>query len=353
MVVVGVDPHKHTHTAVAVDENGRKLGHLTVKARPGGHRQLLKWAGNFPGPLVWGVEDCRQVGGRLVRDLITAGEEVVAVPTKLMALCRTSARTRGKSDPIDALAVARGVLREPELPRAYLDPDSLEIRLLLDHREDLIAERTRMINRLRWHLVDLDPDLEPPKRVLTSLCRLHALAASLAAFPDSTRRRIAAELVGRILADTQRINELERELKKLVTPRAPALLAVPGVAELTAAKFIGEVAGVDRFRRSAQLANLAGAACIPVWTGNAEKHRLNRGGNRQLNSALHRVAITQARCHPPAMQLLKRRREQHRDTKAGALRVLKRHLVDVIFKAMQQDQKTRNSLDPATSAHAA
>jgi transposase len=353
MVVVGVDPHKHTHTAVAVDHNGRELGQLTVKARSEGHRRLITWAGHFTGPIVWGVEDCRQVGGRLVRDLIAAGEEVVTVPTKLMALCRTSARTRGKSDPIDALAVARGVLREPDLPRAHLDPEALEIRLLLDHREDLVAERTRMINRLRWHLVDLDPDLEPPRRVLTSLCRLRALAASLAGLPDSARRRLAAELVDRILADTQRINELERELKKLVTPHAPALLAIPGVAELTAAKFIGEVAGIDRFRRPAQLANLAGTACIPVWTGNREKHRLNRGGNRQLNAALHRVAVTQVRCYPPAQQLVKRRREQHHDTKAGALRVLKRHLVDVVFKAMREDQKRRNTVQPAASTHAA
>jgi transposase len=357
MVVVGVDPHKHTHTAVAVDHNGRELGQLTVKARAEGHRRLITWAGQFtsqfPGPIVWGVEDCRQVGGRLVRDLIAAGEEVVTVPTKLMALCRASARTRGKSDPIDALAVARGVLREPDLPRAHLDPDALEIRLLLDHREDLVGERTRMINRLRWHLVDLDPDLEPPGRVLTSLCRLRALAASLTGLPDSPRRRLAAELVDRILADTDRINELERELKKLVTPQAPALLAIPGVAELTAAKFIGEVAGIDRFHRPAQLANIAGTACIPVWTGNYEKHRLNRGGNRQLNAALHRVAVTQVRYYPPAQQLVKRRREQHHDTKAGALRVLKRHLVDVVFKAMREDQQRRNIPQPATSPHAA
>ena len=286
------------------------------------------------------------MAGRLVRDLVCAGEQVVMVPPKLMAGCRASARTRGKSDPIDALAVARGVLREPDLPVAHLDDDSLDVRLLLDHREDLVAERTRAINRLRWHLVDLDPDLEPAVQTLTRQCVLRRLAKQLAerlgGLGPSCRRDLALELVQRILADTVRINQLEREITTVVSPMAPALLALPGVAALTAAKLIGEVAGIDRFRTSAQLANLAGTACIPVWTGNRDKHRLNRGGNRQLNCAVHRIAVTQIRIHPPAQALYQRRREQHADTKAGALRVLKRHLVDVVFTAMNTDAEHRH-----------
>jgi transposase len=213
--------------------------------------KLMKWAARFDGPRRWGVEDCRHVAGRLIDDLIRAGEQVVMVPPKLMARCRASARTRGKSDPIDALAVARAVLREPDLPVAVLDRQSLDVRLLLNHREDLVAERTRRINRLCWHLVDLDSDLEPPTKTLNRLVTLRRLAAQLAELPGSARRDIAIELVERILADTVRINELEREIIALVSPLAPALLALPGVAGLTAAKLIGEVAGIDRFRTSA------------------------------------------------------------------------------------------------------
>lgn len=348
MVVFGVDPHKQTHTVVAVDEAGKQLGQLTVKARRAGHLRLVKWAARFGGPRRWGVEDCRHVAGGLLHELLAAGEEVVMVPPKLMAACRASARTRGKSDPIDALAVARGVLREPDLPMAHLDEESLDVRLLVDHREDLVAERTRRINRLRWHLVALDPDLEPPVKTLTRLKTLRDLAARLEQVPCSTRQRLACELVEQVLAATIHINELEREITCLVRPMAPALLTIPGVAGLTAAKLVGEVAGIGRFRTPAQLANLAGTACIPVWSGNREKHRLNRGGNRQLNAAVHRIAVTQVRIHPPAQQLYARRREQHSDTTAGALRVLKRHLIDVVFRAMKDDDAAHpKSLDPA------
>jgi len=348
MVVLGVDPHKQTHTVVAVDENGRQLGQITLEARREGHLKLVKWAQRFAGhdQRRWGVEDCRHVAGRLIDDLVAAGELVVMVPPKLMAGCRSSARTRGKSDPIDALAVARAVLREPDLPRAWLDEASLHVRLLLDHREDLVAERTRSINRLRWHLVELDPDLEPGPKTLNRLVTLHRLASQLVELPASVRRDLAIELIERILTDTQRINALEREIAARVVPLATALLAVPGVGPLTAAKLIGEVAGIDRFRSSAQLANLAGTACIPVWTGNREKHRLNRGGNRQLNAALHRIAVTQLRIHPPAKALFDRRREQHSDTTAGALRVLKRHLADVVFHAMNEDHRQPERLPP-------
>jgi transposase len=351
MVILGVDPHKQTHTVVAVDENGKQLGQLTVKARREGHLRMLRWACRFDGDRVWGIEDCRGVSGNLVRDMLAAGEQIVMVPTKLMALCRSSARTRGKSDPIDALAVARGVLREPDLPRAHLDQECLDVRLVVDHREHLVAERTRMINRLRWHLVDLDPDLEPAARAMTTQSRLRKLIDQLQALAPGWRRDIAIEQAERVLADTVRINQLEREIIRMVTPLAPALLRVPGVAGLTAGKLLGEVAGIERFNRPAQLASLAGVACIPVWTGNREKHRLNRGGNRQLNAALHRIATTQIRHYPPAKALYERRRSDHGDTKAGAKRVLKRHLVNTVFAAMREDARRRHAAqDPPLTA---
>ncbi len=335
MVILGVDPHKHSHTVVAVDEHGVRLRHKTVKSTSQGHLELARWASQFS-DRQWGVEDGRHVAGRLLRDLIAAGERVKTVPTKLMGQARRTGRERGKSDPIDALAVARAVLREPDLPAAHLDAECLDLRLLVDHREALVAERTRMINRLRWHLVDLDPGLEPPLRAMTRQITLKHLSADLQRLPAQVRRDLALELVAAISAATQRINELERDLTNRVTPMAPALMAITGISGLTAAKILGEVAGIDRFATSAKLAHHAGTACIPVWSGNRERHRLHRGGNRQLNCAIHRVAITQKTHHPDAAALWKRRRA-HGDTTAGAYRVLKRHLVDVIYQAMQAD----------------
>ena len=135
MVVLGVDSHKATHTIAAVDANGALLGHVTVKATPAGHLEAMRWAEQF-GEHRWALEDCRHLSRRLQSDLLWAGHAVTAVPPKLMAGARRSARERGKSDPIDATAVARAALREPGLPDACLDGVEREVRLLLDHRED-------------------------------------------------------------------------------------------------------------------------------------------------------------------------------------------------------------------------
>src|SRR5580693_3418985 len=142
MVVIGVDAHKRTHTLVAVDEAGRKLGERTLAATSEGHLQAVQWAGQWPGAR-FALEDCRHLTRRLEGDLLAAGFAVVRVHTRLMAAERRGGRERGKSDPIDALAVARAALREPDLPTARLDGPARTVKLLSDHRGDLVAERTR------------------------------------------------------------------------------------------------------------------------------------------------------------------------------------------------------------------
>ena len=160
LAVFGIDPHKATHTVVAVDAVGRQVAQRTVAARTPQHLELIDWARAIADDRVWAVEDCRHVSRRLERDLLAVGERIVRVPPKLMAAICTSIRSAGKSDPIDALAVARAALREPDRPVAQLDESARELKLLVDHREDLVVERTRVQNRLRWHLHELDPDLQ-------------------------------------------------------------------------------------------------------------------------------------------------------------------------------------------------
>lgn len=146
--MLGIDAHKRTHTVVAVDHHGRQLGTKTTKATTtADHLAIIRWADQFGVERCWAVEDCRHLSRRLERDMLAAGERIVRVPPKLMAHSRDAARTYGKSDPIDALAVARAALREPDLPTAHLDDTARELRLLVDHREDLVAERTGHINR--------------------------------------------------------------------------------------------------------------------------------------------------------------------------------------------------------------
>jgi transposase len=335
MVVFGVDAHKRSHTIVAVDQNGRKLAERTIGTASADHLALLRWAASVGGERMWAVEDCRHLSRRLERDLLGAGEAIVRVPPKLMARVRDSARSYGKSDPIDALAVARAALREPGLPAARLDGPERDVRLLAAHREDLVAERTRIIARLRWHLHELDPSWEPPARGLDRASAYDAVDARLAG-QAGTVARIARSLISRCRDLTVEIDQLHAELAGLVTGLAPSLLAIPGCGPLTAAKILGETAGITRFASKDAYARHNGTAPLPVWSSGSTRHRLSRTGNRQLNTALHRIALTQARVHPAARDLLQRRKASG-DGGMEALRVLKRHLSDVVYHALQAD----------------
>ena len=206
MVTIGADLHKRTHTLVAVDETGRKLAEKTALATAAGHLELVRWAARWP-QRTFALEDCRHLSRRLERDLLLAGERVVRVPPKLMAGARRSSREPGKSDPIDALAVARAALREPDLPVAQLDCEERDLRLLVDHRDDLVAQRTQIENRLRWHLHELMPGREPAPRSLDRAVVLEVLDERLRELPG-TVARIARELVGRIRELSATINGL-------------------------------------------------------------------------------------------------------------------------------------------------
>lgn len=348
VVMVGIDVHKDTHCAVAVDEAGRQLGvPRTFKTTDAGCLRLLRWAqlGHAVDEVVFAVEDCRHLTGRLERTLLTAGARVLRVPPKLMAGARASARTRGKSDPIDALAIARAGLREPHLPVAEHTHASRELKLLVDHREDLLAERTARQNRLRWHLHELDPSVDPVKRGLDRTCQLDRVQQVLEALPPSTVRRIALELVADIRALTGRVNALERELRELVRARAPQLLELPGCGVLTAAKILGETANPSRFRSEACFAMHAGVAPIPASSGRTNRYRLARGGNRQLNAALHRIAVTQIRLDGLGRSYYLRRVASG-DSTMEALRALKRRLARVVFNLLQPDHKAPSACQP-------
>lgn len=335
MVTVGIDAHKRTHTAVACDEQGRELACLTIGSSSSDHLQLVAWASGLGHERRFAVEDCRHVSRRLERDLLSAGEQIVRVPPKLMASARSGARSYGKSDAIDALAVARAALREPHLPCARLDGPERELRLLSDHREDLVQERTRMLNRLRWHLHELDPDAEPTSQSLIRVCTLARLQETLAGV-EGLVAQLARELVEGCVALTLRIKELEREIAARVSPLAPSLLAIVGCGPLSAAKIVAETAGIERFHSADAYARHNGTAPLAVSSAGVMRHRLSRSGNRQLNAALYRIALTQSRCHPDAKALLARRRAQG-DSSREALRVLKRRLSDVVYRALMAD----------------
>ena len=216
-VTLGVDPPQgqphgggHRPSRPAADPD-HQPGHPDQR-----HQELIGWARQHWPERTWWVEDCRHVAGRLLADLLAAGEQVVLVPPRLMAKARQASRIPGKSDPIDALAVARAALQEPNLPQARLDGPARELKLLVGHREDLVAERTRVENRLRWHLHDLDPERAAmlPTRHLEQRRVLDELEAWLAELPDSVQVAIVGELVGRCRELPLRANQLQAELAR-------------------------------------------------------------------------------------------------------------------------------------------
>jgi transposase len=330
MIVIGADTHKRSHALAAVDAGtGRVCGQREIKAEEPGHLAAVCWARGLDEERVWAIEDCRAVSRRFEQALLAAGERVVRVAPHRMGASRKGERRPGKSDPIDALAIARAVVGDgsEQFPAAHLDERAMEIRLLSDHRGDLVAERTRTVNRLRWHLLELCPELERSIKpgALNQARVLDRVDRRLRRLPAGARVQIARDQVAHIRRLNRRIGQLKRQLLELVGAHRPQLLAETGCGPLVAAILIGRTAGAERFRSDASFALQAGTAPIPCSSGQRAQHRLNRGGDRQLNHALHIIAISRARCDPATRAYLERK-EAEGKTKKGALRCLKRHL---------------------------
>src|SRR4051794_37824841 len=350
MIVLGADTHKRSHTIAAVSAaTGELVGQQTVQVGAQGFAALVLWARKLGGERVWALEDCRHVSGSFERFLIGRGERVLRVTSRLMAASGRNVRDRGKSDRIDAVAVARAALREglDALPAAQLDGPELDLRLLVDHRERLIRQRVALNNTLQWHLHDLWPELELPGSSLFHGNWGPRIARRLGRAEQTMRVRIARDLLRRIRELSQTIKALQREIAQLVAQIAPQLLSEPGFGPLIAAKLVGEVAGAGRFSTDAKLARAAGVAPIPVSSGKTNRHRLDRGGNRQINAAIHRVAVTRLRCHAETQDYIARKRAEGKSTKE-AIRCLKRHLARRIWHLLQPPTGSEISLNLLT-----
>jgi len=340
MVTVGIDPHKHVHVAVAVGVDGMQTGKpLTVKNGPHLIAELLTWIRAISGnrPVTWAIEDGHGFARRLADGLLLAGQEVVWVPTRLMMAHRRLHATPGaKSDPVDAAAVAYATIATPGLDRHRIDERVRELRVIVDRRADLVKRRTTVINQLKaqlhlW-LGHTPGDLARSK----SATAVDALLTSAPLRPHV--RQALNDMLEEITHLNQRVGDLDATIKNLVTPLAPGLLQVTGISHNSAAVLIAEIGDIGRFPNSAKLARYTGCAPIPVYSSDKERHRLHRGGNRRLNSVLYTAAIVQKRWEPAAKSLLAR----HQADKGarGARRILQRHLIDVVYRAMQADQQT-------------
>jgi transposase len=212
------------------------------------------------------------------------------------------------------------------------------VKLLSDHRRDLVGQRTRICCQVRWFLHELDPDLDIASRGLRRQSLLTQLLAEVDRF-DGVVARLTRDLLQRCQDLNRQITALEHELRDLVRRLAPTLLAIPGCGVLSAALIVGEAAGVHRFRDKDAFARFTGTAPVPVWSGSSKgKVRLNRGGNRAMNYALHMIAVTQARGIGPGRAYLDKQTGRGKD-RVAALRLLRRRLSDVVYGGLKADEQ--------------
>jgi transposase len=330
MRVVGIDTHKATLAACLIDDVGLVLAEAMFANEPAGFAALLAWLREHGGVERIGLEGSASYGAGAARFLLAAGEAAVEVPPQLSHRERLRTRRAGKSDPGDALAIARVTQREAELPPVRLPDASREIGLLVEAREDLVAEATRIRNRLHADLVVLVPGYGTTAANLVAERHRKCVSQLLRRLPG-----IHAELARDRLARLERLaaeaRAHERRIEALVADHP--LRTLPGAGALVTAKLIGEAGDVRRFRSADAFAMLAGVAPIPASSGQVSRMRLNRGGNRQLNRALFSIAFAQVRTHPPAQAFVARKRAEGKSWRE-AIRALKRHLARIVFRLL-------------------
>lgn len=339
MRVVGIDTHKATLAACLVDDVGLVVAEATFPNGPTGFTALLAWLRDLGAQRI-GLEGSAGYGAGAARFLLAAGEAALEVPPQLSHRERLRTRRAGKSDPGDALAIARVTQREMDLPPVRLPDASREIQLLVEAREDLVAEATRTRNRLHADLVVLVPGYGAAAANLVAE-KHRRTAAKLLRRLAGVQAELARERLARLGRLTTEVTALERRIERSVAGHP--LRSLPGAGPLVTAKLIGEVGDVRRFRSADAFAMLAGVAPIPASSGQVSRMRLNRGGNRQLNRALWCIAFSQARTHEPARLYIARKRTEGKSWRE-AMRALKRHLARVVFRLLSQPVVQASSL---------
>ncbi len=334
-VLIGVDPHKASVTLAVVDQVGELLECATFLQNRAGLRALERWAKRFA-ERRWAVENDGGLGRHLAQRLSAAGESVVDVPPKLSARVRVlSIGNARKNDELDALATALAAWRNERLAAVDPEASSEVLRLLSERREDLVAERTRALNRLHGLLRDLVPGGVPgtlsTHRAARIVRGIRPQGASAC-----VRRRLASEVLRDIRALERKIADLNERIEAEVDASGTTLTEIFGIGPILAAKIMGMVGNVRRFPTKAHFASYSGTAPVEASSGEVVRHRLSLAGNRRLNNALHMVAICQARSDVRGRAYYRKKLAEGKSRKE-ALRCLKRRISDVVFKSLMAD----------------
>lgn len=340
MHVVGIDTHKATLAACVIDDVGQVLDERTFANDPAGFSALLGWLGEVGDISRIGLEGSAGYGAAAARFLVAAGQPAVEVPPQLSHRERIRTRRAGKSDPGDALAIARVTLREAELPPVRLADASRELKLLVEARDDLAAEATRVRNRLHADLVVIAPGYGAVAVNLVAEKYRRAVGRLLRRMPG-VQAELARGRLARLGTLAIELRDLDRRIEGLVADHP--LRQLWGAGPLVTAKLIGEIGDIARFRSADAFAMIAGVAPIPASSGQTSRMRLNRGGNRQINRALHGIVLAQVRTYQPAKDFVARKRAEGKSWRE-ALRALKRHLARIVFRILSQPVGQASSL---------
>jgi transposase len=333
-LVIGVDTHKTSHTAAVVDRFGGVAETFEFTANPAGYRKALSRVATHLRPRVWGVEGTGSYGAGLTEFLAAAGERVVEVERP----ARPSRRNGAKSDAIDAVRAAREVLAAKDLIEPRRRGEREAVRVLLATRNGAVVARTKALNHLQALVVTAPERLRSRLGGLTTteLARRAGRLRVSADQPieDQATVRAMRACARRALACEQEATELEAELKRIITAEVPHLLSEPGIGPISAAAIYLAWSHHGRIRDDAAFATLAGVAPIPASSGQTTRHRLSRGGDRQLNRALHTITLSRLSCHPETRAYATRRLAEGKTTRE-IRRCLKRHIARRIYKLLE------------------
>ena len=335
MVLIGVDPHKASHTAVVIDRDEQELARSTVRASRGQVGELLAFAAPFTDRR-WAIESAGGLGFLLAQQLVRAGEDVVDVPATLAAKVRLLGSGRGsKNDPDDALATAVAALRDPRLRPVLAEDPAVVLRLLADRHQNLTSLRTQAVCRLHALLAALTPG-----GVQKRLSAKDAAAFLARVHPDTmvtaARRAMATDLVADVRRLDQAIAEVKARTAAAVAASGTTVTDLYGVGPIIAALLIGHTGDITRFPSSGHYASYNGTAPIEASSGPKVRHRLNPRGNRQLNHALHMAAVTQIRGDNPGRDYYRKKIAEGKTTRE-ARRALKRKISDTLYRQLKAD----------------
>lgn len=352
MVVIGVDPHKRQHTAAALDQRTqRPLDKLTIEASLAEYRRMLAWARQWPDRR-WAVENARGLGRHLAQWLLARGEQVQDVPATATTRVRELSRGgRRKNDVIDAAAAASVAALHGDASPVTAEDSTSVLALLDERRGNLAAQRTRLVNQLHALLRDLLPGGASKQLTADQAVDLLRPLRSVGVV-ERTRKDLAREMIAELRGIDARLKASAARLAELLEVAGSTLTRVDGVGPVLAARLVGRTGSPARFASSSHYASYTGTAPIQVASAEHARHRLSRSGDRQLNAALHLVAVTQARMPRSAGHAYMQRKLAEGKTRNEALRCLKRRLASHLWQIMLTDER-RRSAPPAQAPPAA